>query len=647
MARKSVGKESVARTSTERARPETTSGELERGHEALTEVVQRLARDGHPGARGVRDAALALQRIAGNQSTARKLGATRSVRDVAHAGFQGASGQLPFMARIQESFGSHDIRGVRSFTGPGAAAASRALSAEAYASGDRVVFADAAPSLHTAAHEAAHVVQQRAGIQLSGGVGSVGDRHERHADAVASQVVRGESAQRSLDSYFSAAPRRAASPTRSATGVQRKFDEDLLADVDEKQDAEKNTDLRYGRLIPKLAEAIEEANKRSEKYDKGEELKINPDAVLLPMLYRLDQRDDVVYKTYEHLVEALKTRGAILINGEESGAYEAPKTDKFVITLLLPGSGDRRWRTFAENMLGKDVPTRTDLFNKMQEIDGDDKDTRKNLDVESGDYFYPTLFTDSGKLSKLGRGITLMIRGPGAFNTVSHHPSNNIANNVKVAKSVIERFLEDRYDQNVKLQIMGHSRNGVTAAVLTRDLRAKHPKLEIDSVIFDPVPGGDANLFNAHNDAQLSEAEDVNSTVVYSLMDDRPGFNPMRVAGAKRLILTHNSHHAGIESGFTYKDKRLKEDDAEPRARHIKGLGLLNLPRGLFIDERVMPGKPNYLKGPITDWVTIKAVITLASMEKGAKNKNRLNRIRQIVEAFLGTKPDNFDDEYL
>src|SRR5690606_17781893 len=51
-----------------------------------------------------------------------------------------------------------------------------------------------APDLHTAAHEAAHVVQQRAGVALAGGVGQAGDAYEQHADAVAERVLRGESA---------------------------------------------------------------------------------------------------------------------------------------------------------------------------------------------------------------------------------------------------------------------------------------------------------------------------------------------------------------------------------------------------------------------------------------------------------------------
>jgi hypothetical protein len=65
-----------------------------------------------------------------------------------------------------------------------------------------VAFADT-PDLHTAAHEAAHVVQQRSGVHLKAGVGEVGDSYERNADAVADRVVAGDSAQDLLDQHAS------------------------------------------------------------------------------------------------------------------------------------------------------------------------------------------------------------------------------------------------------------------------------------------------------------------------------------------------------------------------------------------------------------------------------------------------------------
>jgi Domain of unknown function (DUF4157) len=121
-----------------------------------------------------------------------------SVHHAAAAGVSGAGGALPHLDRIQEAFGpAHDVTGVRAHVGGEAGEASERMGASAYASGEQVAFRDA-PDLHTVAHEAAHVIQQRARVQLADGVGRPGDAYERHADAVADRVVRGESVQHLL-----------------------------------------------------------------------------------------------------------------------------------------------------------------------------------------------------------------------------------------------------------------------------------------------------------------------------------------------------------------------------------------------------------------------------------------------------------------
>ena len=122
------------------------------------------------------------------------------VHAAAAHGIQGSGGALPHLAPIQKSFGRHDVSGVQAHVGGPASEASRAMGAQAYATGNHVAF-DGAPSLHTAAHEAAHVVQQREGVQLAGGVGKAGDVYEKHADAVADKVVAGESAETLLDQH--------------------------------------------------------------------------------------------------------------------------------------------------------------------------------------------------------------------------------------------------------------------------------------------------------------------------------------------------------------------------------------------------------------------------------------------------------------
>ncbi len=126
--------------------------------------------------------------------------------EVARAGTASAAAPLPHLEKIQRSFGSHDVSNVRAEVGGKAADASQALGAQAYATGNTVGFASS-PDLHTSAHEAAHVVQQRGGVQLKGGIdGGANDPYERHADQVADEVVAGRSAEGLLSQSAGSAP---------------------------------------------------------------------------------------------------------------------------------------------------------------------------------------------------------------------------------------------------------------------------------------------------------------------------------------------------------------------------------------------------------------------------------------------------------
>lgn len=118
---------------------------------------------------------------------------------LAERGVSDASAPLPHLQTLQPLFGRHDLSGIKAQVGGPATDAAGALGANAYAVGDRVGFAGE-PDLHTAAHEAAHVVQQDAGVALKAEVdGGDGDPHEQQADAIADAVVRGESVERQLD----------------------------------------------------------------------------------------------------------------------------------------------------------------------------------------------------------------------------------------------------------------------------------------------------------------------------------------------------------------------------------------------------------------------------------------------------------------
>lgn len=94
-----------------------------------------------------------------------------TTRALANAGLRGPQQRLPHLDSIQAAFGRHDVSNVRAHTDAHAAEAAQSMGAEAYTTGDRVAFASATPDLHTAAHEAAHVLQQRAGLRSESKLG--------------------------------------------------------------------------------------------------------------------------------------------------------------------------------------------------------------------------------------------------------------------------------------------------------------------------------------------------------------------------------------------------------------------------------------------------------------------------------------------
>lgn len=158
-----------------------------------------------------------------------------SAHRVAAAGVSGSGSSLPHLDTIQEAFGgTHDVSQVRAHVGGEAAAASEQLRAEAYATGDHIAFGNH-PDLHTAAHEAAHVVQQRAGVQLQGGLGVPGDAYERQADAVADRVVQG--AQRRRSAGFHGRPFSDAGATADAGAGGRAAAQSAQRQLDDRMDS--------------------------------------------------------------------------------------------------------------------------------------------------------------------------------------------------------------------------------------------------------------------------------------------------------------------------------------------------------------------------------------------------------------------------
>ena len=114
-------------------------------------------------------------------------------------------------AYMEPRFG-HDFSKVRVHADTRAAAAASSVDARAFTSNQRIVFGigEYAPQAQSGrlllAHELAHVVQQRTGVQLKDGVGQAGDPYERHADSIANLVVQGRTAKLPFAGLASRAP---------------------------------------------------------------------------------------------------------------------------------------------------------------------------------------------------------------------------------------------------------------------------------------------------------------------------------------------------------------------------------------------------------------------------------------------------------
>jgi len=130
----------------------------------------------------------------------RSMGNTRYPSSTLHSlGIRGAGMAVPHQQALQQAFGRHSLTGVRAHVGPGDGAdiAALQLNATAFAHGEDVVFRSQ-PDLASAAHEATHVLQQRAGVSAAE-ARRADSPSERAAAMVANRVAAGKSAEDVLD----------------------------------------------------------------------------------------------------------------------------------------------------------------------------------------------------------------------------------------------------------------------------------------------------------------------------------------------------------------------------------------------------------------------------------------------------------------
>jgi hypothetical protein len=252
-----------------------------------------------------------------------KSGSSRStsVHAAAARGIAGAGARLPYSDQIQRSFGGYDISNVQAHTGASATAATTAMGADAYATGNHVVLGDGGTDLHTVAHEAAHVVQQQHGVSLSGGIGQAGDPYERHADAVADLVVQGQSAEGLLGEM-------AGSSGSASQGVQ------LQAQGDVQQDA-KSSELQGDSCMDGLEREPDATGERLDKAGASACSSVQLESELHAVEVRLLERNLGMLEERVSLLMSQMAKGAELRENSDAAVKQANKPASFGLGKLL------------------------------------------------------------------------------------------------------------------------------------------------------------------------------------------------------------------------------------------------------------------------------------------------------------------------
>src|SRR6516162_2379071 len=171
--------------------------------------------------------------------------------------------------------------------------------------------------------------------------------------------------------------------------------------------------------------------------------------------------------------------------------------------------------------------------------------------------------------------------------------------------------------------IKAHSRNAVTATHLANFVQEHYsnqdPPVHVELVAFDPVPGPG---HTGEDVDVLLNPQMRESTVVYSVDSGYSvGFNPQKVRGAKRVIISAKKHDVGYKDGVILGEKL------------YKGSRIGSLPAGsIYISISAKEGEAEKVK----QCCTLDEVTFLLYQTKSLPQKWRRETIEKISEEFFG-----------
>ncbi|MCO5382495.1 MAG: DUF4157 domain-containing protein [Methanosarcina barkeri] len=219
--------------------------------------------------------------------------------------------------------------------------------------------------------------------------------------------------------------------------------------------------------------------------------------------------------------------------------------------------------------------------------------------------------------------------------------SNRINKNVPMGIKLITDFVDKQGgDQEILIFMKSHSRNAVVCTRIAKAINELYKdsnsfykrnenlglnnhdskKVTVEAVFFDPVPGP----FHAGKNVENDVSNVGESTLVYSIQHkhwyQKLLYDPQKVLGAKRLIISHRGHKVVLESGVIY-EKKL-----------YKGLSLNSLPPGAYISTgEGEKEKPEEINKAEKDNV----LFAFGLNDLGVTDPNRKKIIKAVTESFF------------
>lgn len=437
-------------------------------------------------------------------------------------------------------------------------------------------------------HEAWHVVQQKQGrvqptLQAKGVEINDDAGLENEADVMGSKALSSMSVNMNTRHDFSTIP---TNDNLNRSALQMKpVIQMLIRDNGEVGDIvvdKKNKDLLKHKVLYEIIKVINNEKKKSYKLR------------LISEHARQGTPNEMEVETGQHhytIKKMLSKEEIDYVNMKSKADIRDANSPRPTMILELPGSRHEYWEG---------------------EYHGDRQEGDQIVFHKKGS---PDIWTIAGPLGRKG-----IIKGS------SDSGSNSIENNVRKGEEIITNFIDKQEaGQEILIFMKSHSRNAVACTRIVNRINELYKdsnyfyernksfnlannlkKVTVEAVFFDPVPGpkhgiGHTVAEDVENDVPNVVGE---STLVYSinlkkLYQKGNGFEPQKVLGAKRLIISRRGHGVVLKSGV-----KLKIGD-KIEEKTYRGLSLNSLPEGAYLSE----GEGNLEEPEVIKRVELAAVL--------------------------------------